>query len=141
ALVQMAAVLGDEGIGGDGAGEGGVGYLQGEGGEVHALLAGGGEGGVAPALVGQAAHVKFGGGQAAGEALLGQHGPVFRDEVVPGKDQVGGGLPLPGVGVHIAAQQPRRLPGHQAAAVVRLAHRLVGGGQVEDEGGPVGGQL
>ena len=59
---------------------------------------------------------------------------------MPGKDQVGGGLPLPGVGIEVAAQQPPGLSRHQGAAVVRLAHRLVGGGQVEDQSSPVGGQ-
>ena len=57
-----------------------------------------------------------------------------------GEHQVRGGLALSGVGVHIAAHQPAGLARHQGPAVGRLAHRLIGGGQVQDNGGPRLGQ-
>ena len=54
---------------------------------------------------------------------------------MPREHQVGGGFPLAGVGVHIAAHEPGGLAAHQTAAVIGLAHHLVAGGQVQDQGG------
>ena len=85
--------------------------------------------------MGDAPEVKLGHDQAGGEALgFGQDGAVLADEVVPGKDQILGGLAHAGVGVQIAAGQPRRLPGDQLAAVGRLADELVRGRQVDEDG-------
>ena len=57
-----------------------------------------------------------------------------------GEDQVRGGLALSGVGVDIAAHQTAGLPRHQGAAVGGLAHRLIGGGEVQKDGGTLPGQ-
>ena len=139
-FAALGAVLRDEGQGVDMAGEGGGARLQGEGDGDHPAVRIGAEGGQAAALVVQPLHVHLGHGEPGGEAALGQQGAVLGHDVVAVEDQIGGGLPLPGVGVDIAAHQPGGLAAHQAAAVLGLAHQLVGGGQVEDNGGPRLGQ-
>ena len=147
-LRPVLRVGGDEGVGGDVPGELGLTHLQIEGDPAHPQAVGlrhgvpgrGSEGGVAAALIGQALYVDLADGESGGKAPLRQQGAVLRDDVVAAEHQVGGGLPLPGVGVHIAAQQAARLPRHQIAAVVRLAHRLIGGGQVQNQGGARPGQ-
>ena len=146
-LRPVGLVLGDEGGGGDGPGQVGVAQVQVKADPPQALLLRQGLEGIQPLPLGaQAVHVDLADGEAGGKALLGEEDAVFGDHVVASEDQVGGGLPLPGVGVDVAAQQPARLPRHQGAAVGGLAHRLVGGGEVEDEGGarpgrPDGGGL
>ena len=132
-------ILRDKGGGGDVAGQGGGGGGQVEVRAPH-FYGGGRVSAYAAALINQLIHVDFGDGQAGGKPPLGQQGPIFRDQVVAGEDQVGGGLPLPGVGIDVAADQPGGLAGDQAAAVVRLAHGFVAGGEVEDEGGARTGQ-
>ena len=54
--------------------------------------------------------------------------------------QVGGGLPLTGTGVDVAGGETGGLPRHQTAAARALTGGLVGGGQVQDDGGAVVGQ-
>ena len=54
---------------------------------------------------------------------------------MPGEDQVLRGLAGAGARVDVAAHEASALAGHQAAAVVRLAHHGVGGGEVADERG------
>ena len=93
-----------------------------------------------PPFIGQALHVDLTDGESGGKPPLGHQGAVLSHDVMAVEDQVCGGLPLPGVGVDIAAHQPGGLAAHQAAAVLGLAHQLVGGGQVEDNGGPRLGQ-
>ena len=147
-LRPVPHILGDKGGWIDVAGEGGGARLQGEVspadpqavGLPHGVPLRGGEGVHPPPLVGQAAHVDLTDGEAGGKPPLGQEGAVLGDQVVAGEHQVGGGLPLPGVGIDVAAQQPGGLAGDQGAAVIGLAHHLVGGGQVEDHGGPRLGQ-
>mgnify|MGYP006910463067 CR=1 FL=1 len=51
----------------------------------------------AAALVVQPLHVHLGHGEPGGEAALGQQGAVLGHDVVAVEDQIGGGLPLPGV--------------------------------------------
>ena len=86
----------------------------------------GGEGGQAAALIGQALHVDLADCQPRGKAPLGQQGAVFGHQVVPSKDQVGGGLPLPGVGVDIAAHQRPTVPppGSGGTPPCPPAHRM-----------------
>ena len=85
--------------------------------------------------MGDASEVKLGRNQASREALgLSQHGAVFADEVMTGKDQILGGLAQTGIGVQVAAGQTCRLTGHQLTAVRRLADELVGSRQVDDDG-------
>src|SRR5699024_786752 len=132
-VLPVGGVLRDEGGGGQVAVD-----LGGGGGQVEVgtppLRGRGrvGEGVHPSALIDQPLHVDLGDGQRRGEALLDQKGPVFRDHVVAGKDDVGGGLPLPGVGVDVAAAQPAGLAYHQLPAVGGFAHQLVGGGQIQD---------
>ena len=49
-----------------------------------------------------------------------------------GEDQIGAALPLARIRIEIGAQQPRRLAGHQHAAVIGLAHALVAGRRIHD---------
>ena len=97
----------------------------------------------APPVKDQAGQVDFGNSSDAGfkPAALRQENAVFRDEVVPGKHQIGGGFPFPGVSVYIGAQQPCGLGGHQLPAVITLTDALIAGGQVGDDGGSRGSQL
>ena len=89
----------------------------------------------AAALADHAAEVELRVGAARAEGLrFCQQRAVFADEVVRGKDHVGRGFSVAGVGVEIRAQQPRRLLAHERAAVVGLADRLVAGREVCDHG-------
>ena len=141
-LRPAGVVLRHKGGGGDVPGQPGLRHRQGEGGppDLRRLLAHGECIGAA-AVMDQPVHVDLTDGEARGKAPLRQQGPVFRDQVVAGEHHVGGGLPLTGVGIHIAAHEPGGLAGHQGAAVVRLAHQLVGGGEVQDHRGALPGQL
>ena len=147
-LPPVRAVLGDEGVFPDGAGEGGVHCFQGEGGAadadgvslLHGVASGRGKGVHPPPLKKQLVHINFADSQPSDKAVFRQQSPIFRHQVVPGKDQVGGGLPLPGVSVDVAAQQTGGLTRYQLAAVGRLARRLVGGGKIQDQGSPRPGQ-
>ncbi len=136
-LVPVFSPLGDEGHGGDVAGELGFALRQGEG--LPAPLVSGTlpQGLGPPALAGQALNVDFRHQQTPLKAALRQQGPVFRDHLVGSKDQIRGGLPRPGAGVDIAAEELGALHGHQLAAVGVLAHHVVAGGEVADDGGPV----
>ena len=97
--------------------------------------------GVHPAaLGGQLIHVDLADGEPGGKPPLGQQRTVFRDEVVAGEHQIRGGLALAGVGVHVAAHQPSGLARHQRAAVGGLAHGLIGGGQIQNNGSTLPGQ-
>ena len=99
-----------------------------------------GEGVHPAAVVDQTAHIDLADGQPRGKPPLRQQHPVFRNHVVAGKDQIGGGLPLPGVGVDVGAAQPPGLSHHQLPAVGGLAHHLVGGGEIQNHRGPRTGQ-
>ena len=65
---------------------------------------------------------------------LRQNAAVLGDEVVPGKHHVGGAFAVPCRGIQVAAQQPGRLVCHQCAAVLRLAHGLIAGRKVCNDG-------
>ena len=140
ALRPVPCVCGYEGGGRDIAGQGGGGALQGEGDGDDPAVRLCPEGGHPPALIGQPLHIDLRDGEPGGEAALRQQRPVLRDEVVAHEHHVGGGLPLPGVGVDIAAHQPGRLPGDQSPAVFGLAHQLVAGREVQNHRGPRLGQ-
>ena len=140
-VLAALRVLRHERGGGDVAGQVGSGQVHVEGNppDLRRLFRGGV--GVHPAALGhQLFHINLTDGQARGEAPLRQQDAVFRDHVVAGKHQVRGGLALSGVGVHIAAHQPAGLAGHQGPAVGGLAHGLIGGGQVQNDGGTLPGQ-
>lgn len=68
--------------------------------------------------------------------VLGKDGPVFRDEVVRGKDGALGRFVRPGVGVDIAAETARGRGAQQRAAVGGLAGRLGRGRAVGNHGRP-----
>ena len=72
---------------------------------------------------------------------LAEHGAVFRDHLVGAVHSVGGGLPLAGAGVEVAAQELGGLHGHQLAAVSVLADNIVGGGEVQHHRGTGGSQF
>ena len=138
----VGGVLRHKGGGGDVAGDGGL-----AGGELRpscGQTATGGitetglrrEGGQPPPLIHQPLYVDLADGKAGGKAFLRQKGAVFGDHVVAGKHQVGGGFSLPGIGVDVAAAEAAGLAHHQLTAVGGLAHHLVGGGEVQDNGGP-----
>ena len=129
----------EEGRGGDGAGEGGCGWIhvKPEAVEFTGRACIARREGVHPlTLIGQPVHVNLRNRQPGCKPFFRQHGAVFRNHVVAGEYQVSGGLPLPGVRVDITAHQPRRLPSDKLAAVVRFTCYLVGGGQVQNNGGP-----
>ena len=63
-----------------------------------------------------------------------QNAAVLGNEVMPGKHHIGGAFAVPCRGVQVAAQQPGRLVCHQCAAVLRLAHGLVTGRKVCNDG-------
>ena len=65
---------------------------------------------------------------------LGKDAAVLGDEVMPGKHHVGGAFAVPCRGVQVAAQQPGRLVCHQCAAVLGLAHGLIAGRKVCNDG-------
>ena len=138
-LRPVPRVLRHEGVGGDIPGELGLAQLQLEIVGVG-ILSPGGEGGHAPALIGQPVHIDLADGEAGGKPPLRQQGAVFGNQVVAAEHQVGGGLPLSRVGVHIAARQPGGLARHQLPPVVGLAHHLVAGGQIQNQRGPLGAQ-
>ena len=99
-------------------------------------LGGFAEGVHAAAFAGEVGDVHIREDQAVFPAGFRQALAVFVDQIVPGKDGIHRGFALARVGVHIAAHQPRGLALQQQAAVVRLAHQLVGGAGVGDDGGP-----
>ena len=59
---------------------------------------------------------------------------------MPGKHQIGGGFPLAGVGVKIAADQTGGLPGDQRATVDVFPHGLIAGREIQDQRGTGLGQ-
>ena len=63
-----------------------------------------------------------------------QNAAVLGNEVMPGKHHVGGAFAVPCRGVQVAAQQPGRLVCHQCAAVLRLAHGLIAGRKICNDG-------
>ena len=69
-------------------------------------------------------------------AGLGQAGAVLRDQVLAAEHQILGGLPLPGVGVHITADQAGGLAADQLSAVGVLAGGLIAGRAVDHHRGP-----
>ena len=136
-LPPVSGLRRDKGVLPDGPGESGVRRLQLEGAApIVLILLIGAEGVHLPALKGQLFQVDLADGQPGVKSLFGQDCSIFGDDVVPGKDQIGGGLPLAGVGVDIAAHQTARLPRRKSAAVGGLARQLIGGGQVQNQGGP-----
>ena len=133
--VPVLLPLGDEGHGGHIAGQ-----LGGEDGEGETRV-------VFPAvfhiaehldsaaLAGQLLHVDLRDQKAAVKPPLRQQRAVFRDHLVGAEHHVGGGFPLAGAGIDIAAQELCRLHGHQLAAVGVLSDEVVAGRQVADNGG------
>ena len=121
----------DEGVGGHASGQRGFSQSQGEGnpaevlGEVR-------EGGHPLPFLTQPMNVQFTDQQSLGKPALGQESAVFGNQVVSAEDQVSGGFPLADVCVHIAADQPSGGGGDQTPAVLILAHRFVGGRQVQN---------
>ena len=85
-----------------------------------------------PPLKRQPVYINLADGQPGLEAGFRQNRPVFRYDIVPGKDQVGGGLSLSGVGIDVAADQTPGLSRHQLTAVGGFASYLVGGGQIQN---------
>ncbi len=133
--VPVLLPLGDEGHGGDVAGELGLPHAEGEAhplSRVHAVHSLG-----PAALTGQALDVDFGNQQPAVKPALRQHGPIFRNQLMGAEHQVGGGLARPGAGIGIAAKELGALHGNQLAAVGVLPHHVVAGGEVSDEKGPL----
>ena len=141
-LRPTGIILRHKGGGGDVPGQAGLLRRQGERNppDLRRLLADG-EGVGSAAVVDQPVHVDLTDGETGGEPPLRQQGAVFRDQVVAGEHHVGGRLSLAGVGVHIAAHQPGGLARHQGAAVVRLPHQLIGGGEVQNHSRALPGQL
>ena len=91
------------------------------------------EGGHPAALPCKLLDIYFADRQAGAEPpALGQDHTVFRDQVMPGKDHIGGRFPLARIGVEIAADQTSRMSGNQTAAVIRLSDRLVACRKVDD---------
>ena len=89
----------------------------------------------AAALADHASEVELRTGVPCTEGLcLREQRTVFTDEVMRGKDHVGRRLAVPGVGVEVRAQQPRRLLAHERAAVIGLADGLVAGREIRDHG-------
>ena len=129
----VPVVGGDEGVFGHGPGELRLLHVQPEilGEQVGGIRR---EGGHTLALVAELLQVQLGDGESRLKPALGQDGPVFCDEAVPGVDEVGGRLPPARIGVDIAADQPPGGGGEEGAAIVVLAHRLVAGGGVQDQG-------
>ena len=97
------------------------------------------EGRVAPALGRERQQVELRHEQAGlgrERRVLGEDVPVFRDEVVRGKDGARARLVRPGVGVNIAADAARAGRAQQRAAAGGLAGRLGRGRAVGDHGRP-----
>ena len=118
------------------AGQGGVGQRQAE---VHGLIAVGGrpEAGVAGPLGFHPLAVQLRLGVTACKgSRFSQQGAVFRNEVVACEHHILGALAMPGGGIQVAAEQAGGLVGHQRPAVLRLADRLIAGGEVRNDGGP-----
>ena len=61
-----------------------------------------------------------------------QHASVLCDHMMPGKNEILRGFPVPRARIDIAAQKPRARGSDQALTVGVLSHRLVGGGQVDN---------
>ena len=141
--IFLGGIIGQEGIFGDGAGEGGFAGLK-----LHRVNRGPTslglvrhrEGVHPPPLVGQLVHINFRNRQPRVETVFRQNCAVFGNEVMPTKDQIGGGLSLPGVGHHIAADAPGGLLLHQLPAALGLPRHLVGSGEVQNEGRALLGQ-
>ena len=135
-LGPAAGVAGDEGGRVHPAGQNCLGDGQVEFRHLIPLVVGD-EAGVAGPLGLHPGTVQLADGVAALERLgLGQDDAVLGHQVVARKDHVLGALAVACRGVQVAAEQPGRLVGHQGAAVLRLAHRLVAGRKVGDDGGP-----
>ncbi len=97
------------------------------------------EGRVAPALGRERQQVELRHEQAGlgrERRVLGEDVPVFRDEVVRGKDGARARLVRPGIGVDIAAEAARAGRAQQRAATGGLAGRLGRGRAVGDHGRP-----
>ena len=129
--LPVPSPLGDEGILSDGPGELCLLCAQGKG---SAYPVGGLSviGVHFPPLKRQPVYINLADGQPGLEAGFRQNRPVFRYDIVPGKDQVGGGLSLSGVGIDVAADQTPGLSRHQLTAVGGFASYLVGGGQIQN---------
>ena len=121
----------------DKAGEGGLAHRQGERNNGIAGRFSGGPGGGAAALGGQAVHIQLGDSHLIGEeGSLGQQLAVFGNEIVPGKDHIGGGFTPAGIGIEVTGHQARALPGDKGTAVFRLADGFITGGAIGQDGGP-----
>ena len=67
-------------------------------------------------------------------AAFRQQRTVFADEIVRGKDHVGGGFAVAGVGIEIGAQEPRGLLRDELTAIFGLSGGLVAGGKIHNDG-------
>ena len=132
--VPVLLALGDEGLGGNVAGQGGVPHRQGEGDRLDIRRDIAEHLGPA-ALIAQLLHVDLGGVEPRLEPALLEHGAVLRDHLMGAEHHVGGGLALAGAGVDVAAQKLCGLHTDQVAAVAVLSDDVVAGGQVADDGG------
>ena len=136
ALGAALGVAGNEGGGVHPAGQHGVGGGQAEL-HRHIAVGGGFKAGVAGPLGLQPLTIQLGLGAAARKgSRLGQQGAVFGNEVVARKDHVLRALAVPGGSVQVTAEQTGGLVLHQCPAIFRLAHGLVAGRKVRDDGGP-----
>jgi len=89
------------------------------------------KGRVADTLLHHAAKVQLGCGGTVGERFgLAQQCTVFRNQIVGGKGHIGGAFTVPGVSIHITAQQAGALPSHQLPAVGSFAYRFIAGRKV-----------
>ena len=89
------------------------------------------KGRAADTLLHHAAKVQLGCGGTVGERLgLAQQCTVFRNQIVGGKGHIGGAFTVPGVSIHITAQQASALPSHQLPAVGSFAYRFIAGRKV-----------
>ena len=67
---------------------------------------------------------------------MGQQLAVFGNEIVPGKDHIGGGFAPAGIGIEVTGHEARALPGDKRTAVFRLADGFIAGGAIGQDGGP-----
>ena len=134
--IPVLLPLGDEGHGGDVAGQLCHALCQDKALEIPGFVPRALRQGLGPAaLAGKTLHVDFRNQQPPLKAALRQHRAVFRDELVGSEHQIRSGLPRPGAGIDIAAEELGALHGHQLAAVGVLAHHIVAGGEVANDGG------
>ena len=89
----------------------------------------------AAALIAELLHIDLAEQKPSVKSPLRQKAAVFRNHLVGAKYHVGGGFPLAGTGINIAAQKLCRLHSHQLAAVGILADEIIAGGEVADDGG------